>query len=105
MWNNELSGNCKIELIEDFGQCSDNNYVHTQEEIEEFLTNLETSYYSKSRAMFLATTNSQQIEAIRALTNLGWRYSNWTKAINSIRMVRVWWKVIGEDIEGEILND
>jgi len=95
---------CTAKIITDFGQspvAAGGPHHQTVGTVEEFIKKQITSYYHSGLAMFVATTNSQQVAANKALRNLGFKSSPWiSKTQHPETKVRLWWR--SNDAEKQI---
>lgn len=91
---------CTAKIIVDFGEsavAAGGNRPVTVDEITKYLQKTITSYKGYGYAMLVATTNTQQKSANKALANAGFEHTTWMKkTAHPETRVRLWWKQLNE---------
>ena len=86
---------CTAKIVADFGEsvfAEGGAKDYTLKEVESFLKAAIKDIYNSKRAAIVATTNSDQKIANKALRNLGFSHSNWmSKEQHSKTKIRIWW--------------
>lgn len=92
---------CTAKIITDFGEsvfAEGGSRNVTYDEIKNYIEDQLKSYYNANLAMFVATTNSEQVTANKVLLDLKFKHSVWMKKRQHPgTKVRLWWKQINHN--------